>query len=211
MATALLTARGAGLVTCTTCYLISRIPQRTAGKPVCPRCGSLLFSRKPNSLSRTWALLCTAAILYVPANVLPMTVSSSLGSTQADTILTGVLYFYTSGSWFIALVIFVASVFIPIFKLLTLAYLLIGIQLNWINRARDRTRLYRVTEMIGRWSMVDIFVVTLLVALIKLGALANLEAGPAGLYFAGVVIATMLAANSFDPRLIWDCLEKNDA
>lgn len=211
MKTGTLTAHQAGMISCQTCHLSSRTPHAAKGVTTCPRCGTILHARIPHTLSRSWSLLIAAAILYVPANVLPITISSSLGSTQSDTILTGVIYFFETGSWHIALIIFIASVFIPLFKLLTLGYLLLSIQLNWKGRPRDRTRLYRTIELIGRWSMVDVFVVTLMVALIKLGALANLDAGPGGAYFAAVVIITMFAANSFDPRLIWDALEGNDA
>jgi len=202
------TARNAGLASCQTCHLPSQPPREGDGIPTCPRCRASLYTRKPHSLARTWALLIAAIILYFPANLLPMTISSTLGSSQTDTILSGVLYFYSSGSLFIALVIFIASVFIPLFKFITLTFLLLSVQCCWVLRPRDLTRLYRVIELTGRWSMVDVFVVTLMVALIKLGAFASLEAGPGGLYFAAVVMLTMLAANSFDPRLIWDALEK---
>jgi len=137
-------------------------------------------------------------------------ITSSLGSTRADTILSGVLEFISEGSIGIALIIFFASVFIPIFKLLTLSYLLVSIQCRRIKRPKDNTRIFRLIELIGRWSMIDVFVVTLMIALIKLGAIGNLSAGPGGAYFATVVIATMFASNSFDPRLIWDSLEEEN-
>lgn len=205
-----LTARQAGLLSCGTCHLTNRPPPELAGNLVCSRCGSRLYSRKPNSLSRTWALLMTAAIFYIPANTLPIMITSSLGSTRADTILSGVLEFISEGSIGIALIIFFASVFIPIFKLLTLSYLLVSIQCRRIKRPKDNTRIFRLIELIGRWSMIDVFVVTLMIALIKLGAIGNLSAGPGGAYFATVVIATMFASNSFDPRLIWDSLEEEN-
>jgi paraquat-inducible protein A len=149
-----------------------------------------------------------ALILYVPANVLPITVTTSLGSSQSDTILSGVIYFMQSGSWEIAAIIFIASVFVPLAKLIILVLLLISVQIRATWRPKDRTTLYRLTEMVGRWSMVDIYVVTILVALVKLGALATVEAGPAAVYFAAVVVITMFAAESFDPRLIWDIIEE---
>jgi paraquat-inducible protein A len=163
-----------------------------------------LHQRKPNSIARTWALVLAALIFYIPANVLPITMTTSMGKVQADTIMSGVIYFMKTGSWGIALVIFIASIFVPLLKLLILSYLLISVQRksNW--RPRDRTRLYRITEVIGRWSMLDIFVITILVALVKLGALAAIEAGPAAIFFAAVVVITIFAAMSFDPRLIWD-------
>ena len=203
------TARGAGLVSCRTCQLLCAPPSREAQAGLaCPRCGDTLHRRKANSVSRTWALVLAAAICYVPANLLPMTVTTSLGRTQSDTIMSGVIYFIQSGSWPVALVIFVASIFVPLAKLLILVFLLLSVQRRWRWRPRDRTRLYRFTELVGRWSMVDIYAVTIMVALVKLGALANVEAGPAAVYFAAVVIITIFAAQSFDPRLIWDVLEE---
>ena len=122
--------------------------------------------------------------------------------------MSGVIYFMTHGSWEIALVIFTASVFVPFLKFAILIYLLLSVQFKSIKRPKDRTRLYRFTEAIGRWSMLDIYVVTILVALVKLGFLADIEAGPAAIYFAAVVVTTMIAAESFDPRLIWDVVEE---
>jgi len=156
-----------------------------------------------------WALLLAAAIMYIPANVLPMTITSALGSVQADTIMSGVIYFMHSGSWEIAAVIFIASIFVPMAKLAILIFLLVSVQLRSRWRPRDRTVLYRITELAGRWSMVDVYVVTILVALVKLGAVASIEAGPAAVYFACVVVLTMLAAESFDPRIIWDVIEED--
>jgi paraquat-inducible protein A len=176
----------------------------------CPRCGAALHSRKPHSIARTWALVIAALLFYVPANVLPITKVSSLGVVQLDTILSGVIYFIHSGMWPIAVVIFIASIFVPLLKLLILILLLVSVQrrLRW--RPKDRTRLYRITEAIGRWSMVDIFVVTILVALVHLGALANIEAQAGAAFFAAVVVITIFAAMSFDPRLIWDAKESDD-
>jgi len=176
----------------------------------CPRCGTRLHSRKPNSIHRTWALVLAALIFYIPANVLPVTTVISFGKGQSDTIMSGVIYFIYSGMWPIALVIFVASVFVPLLKLLLLSFLLITVQRKTRWRQKDRTRLYRITEVIGRWSMVDIFVVTILVALVNLGALASIQAGPGAVFFCAVVIITMFAAMSFDPRLIWDTEESID-
>jgi paraquat-inducible protein A len=166
-----------------------------------------LHQRKTNSLTRTWALTIAAFIFYIPANVLPITVVTSLGKTQADTIMSGVIYFMMTGMWPIALVIFIASVAVPLLKLFVISFLLISVQGKWKWRPKDRTRLYRIAEAVGRWSMVDIFVVTILVALVKLGGLASIDAGPAAVHFAAVVVVTMFAAMSFDPRLIWDVME----
>lgn len=197
-------ARALGLVACRSCHLLCR---RMGPPSACPRCGASLHSRKPNAIARAWALVLAATIFYIPANVLPITHTTSLGQVQSDTIMSGVIYFIHSGSWPVALVIFVASVFVPLLKLLILSFLLISVQARWRWRPVDRTRLYRLTEAIGRWSMLDIFVVTILVALVHLGALATIEAGPGALFFAAVVVITMLAAEAFDPRLIWDNVE----
>jgi paraquat-inducible protein A len=206
------TARRAGLVACHVCHLLCRVPRSGPRQhPICPRCAAVLHRRKVNSVSRSWALLIAAAICYIPANLFPMTVVYALGQTQSDTILSGVIYFLQTGMWPIALVIFVASIFVPMMKLAILCFLLISVQRRSRWRPLDRTRLYRLIEVVGRWSMVDVYVVTLLVALIKLGALASIEAGPAAPFFAAVVVLTILAAESFDPRLIWDPLEDSHA
>lgn len=211
MKTEFASARQLGLISCGDCHQLSRWTPTPKGQiAYCPRCGNELQQRKPNSVARTWALVLTAMIMYVPANVLPMTLTSALGNVQADTIMSGVIYFIHSGSWEIALVIFSASIFLPFMKFIIIIYLLLTVQMKSLWRPKDRTVLYRLTEAIGRWSMVDIFVVTILIALVKLGFLANIEAGPAALYFGAVVVITMVAAESFDPRLIWDVTEDSD-
>jgi len=203
-----MTAASASLLSCHSCNLLSKMSgSHGHAHALCPRCGAPLHQRKTNSLTRTWALVIAAFIFYVPANVLPITVVTSLGKTQADTIMSGVIYFVQTGMWPIALVIFVASVAVPLIKLFVLSYLLISVQRKSRWRPEDRTRLYRIAEAVGRWSMVDIFVVTILVALVKLGGLATIDAGPAASYFAAVVVTTIFAAMSFDPRLIWDVME----
>ena len=205
-----LTALNASLISCHSCHLLCKAASLLkSAHAVCPRCGATLHSRKPNSIARTWALVVAAFILYIPANLLPITRVISFGKAQSDTIMSGVIYFVKSGSWPIALVIFVASVFVPLIKLFLLTFLLISVQRKSQWRRKDRTRLYRITEVVGRWSMVDIYVVTILVALVKLGSLATIEAGPGAIFFAGVVIITIFAAMSFDPRLIWDTQEPN--
>lgn len=211
MSSAAKTARTASLVSCTVCHLLVRRRLAASGPAGnCPRCGAALHARKPNSIARTWALVIAAFILYVPANVLPITKVTSLGMTQSDTIMSGVIYFVQTGMWPIALVIFIASIFVPVLKLLMLLFLVISVQRRSTWRPKDRTRLYRITEAVGRWSMTDIFVVTILVALVHLGALANIEAQAGAVFFAAVVVITMLAAMSFDPRLIWDVKEPQD-
>ena len=200
------TARNSGLIGCHSCHLLCRSVEAGAIM-TCPRCGGRLHGRKPNSVRRTWALVIAAFVFYIPANLLPITTVVSLGVGQSDTIMSGVIYFIHSGMWPIALVIFVASVFVPIVKLMLLTFLLISVQRKSSWRRKDRTRLYRITEVIGRWSMVDIFVVTILVALVNLGALASIQAQSGAVFFCAVVIITMFAAMSFDPRLIWDTEE----
>ncbi|MGW8194559.1 MAG: paraquat-inducible protein A [Desulforhopalus sp.] len=201
----LMTARQMGMVACHRCHLLCRHIQEPSA---CPRCGVLLHSRKPGSIARTWALVIAAFIFYIPANVLPVTHTTGLGSVQSDTIMSGVIYFINSGSWPVALIIFVASVFVPLLKLVILVVLLISVQRRWQWRPVDRTRLYHLTEAVGRWSMLDVFVVTILVALVQLGTIANIEAGSGALYFGAVVVVTMFAAEAFDPRLIWDNIEE---
>ncbi len=174
----------------------------------CPRCTDVLHRRKPKSLQRTWALVLAAIVFYVPANLLPIMTVTSLGRTQSDTIYSGVIFLMAHDMWPLALVVFIASIFVPLLKLLILVVLLISVQLRSAWSARERTRLYRITETIGRWSMVDIYVVTILVALVRLGNLASIQAEAGAIFFCGVVIITMLAAMSFDPRLIWDVLER---
>ncbi len=206
MTTRPLTAKRASLFSCHSCHLLSR-PPRARGKFNCPRCGARLHRRKPNSIMRTWALVIAAYVFYIPANVLPVMTTTSLGSVQSDTIMSGVIYFVLTGMWPLALIIFVASVFVPLMKLLILTLLLITVQRRSRWRQKDRTRLYRIIETIGRWSMVDIYAITVLVALVHMGALASITAGPGAVFFAAVVVITIFAAMSFDPRLIWDTEE----
>ncbi|MEE4165681.1 MAG: paraquat-inducible protein A [Desulfocapsaceae bacterium] len=204
MSAQLSTARNMGMISCRCCHLLC---QHVPAPSACPRCGTRLQSRKPKSIARTWALVIAAVIFYIPANLFPVTHTASLGTVQSDTILSGVIYFMHSGSWPVALIIFIASVFVPLLKLLILVMLLISVQFHWRWRPVDRTRLYRVTEAVGRWSMLDIYVVTILVALVHFGQLANVSAGSGAVYFAAVVTITMFAAETFDTRLIWDTLE----
>ncbi len=200
-------AMSASLTGCHACGLVCRLDHGHHG--VCPRCGTELHFRKPRSIERSTALVIAAFIFYLPANLLPITHTAALGKVQSDTIMSGVIYFISHGDWPLALVIFIASVAVPLLKLLILTYLLWTVKHRSRSRPLDRTKLYRITEAVGRWSMVDVFVVTVLVALVQLGFLANIEAGPGALYFSMVVIITMFAAMAFDPRLIWDPVEEN--
>jgi len=176
----------------------------------CPRCGETLHQRKTNSIQRTLALLITASILYIPANVLPIMVTDQLGSSLKSTILGGVVLLIDMGSAPIAAVIFIASVMVPLGKLIALYYLCWTVATRKQLDVRQRTVMYRITEVIGKWSMVDVFVVSILVALVHLGGLLVILPGAAAIAFAGVVIVTMIAAESFDPRLFWDLQEQDN-
>jgi paraquat-inducible protein A len=170
----------------------------------CRRCGAALHLRKPNSIARTWAYLIAAYIMYVPANVLPIMKTGSLFGSQSDTIMSGVAYLWHSGSWHLALVVFIASVLVPLAKMLCLSFLAISVQRGWTEGALERTKLYRVLEFVGPWSMLDVYVVTILVALVQLKSLATIQPGPAAAAFGAVVVLTMFAAMAFDPRLLWE-------
>ncbi|MBI4753916.1 MAG: paraquat-inducible protein A [Betaproteobacteria bacterium] len=197
------TSAAAGLLACRACGQLSRRP--AADAPCrCPRCGARLRTRKPQSVARTWAYLVAAAILYVPANILPVMETRSLFGTQKDTILSGVAYLWTSGSPELAVVVFVASIVVPLLKMGALGYLAWTVQRGAARRRHERSRLFRLVEAVGHWSMLDIFVVALMAALVRLRVLAEIEAGPGAAAFGAVVVLTMLAAMSFDARLIWD-------
>jgi paraquat-inducible protein A len=193
----------AGLASCETCGLLSR-PARPGAPGHCPRCGSELEWRRHGSIQYTWAFVIAAAIMYIPANLLPVLKTNTAVSSDSDTILSGVIFLYTSGSWPLALIVLVASVMIPLGKLVALSYLLITVQRESAKSNRDRTRLYRMVEIIGRWSMLDVFVDTFTVALVQLQPLMSVEPGPGVGFFMGVVVLTMIAVEFFDPRLIWD-------
>ena len=205
---AAITATQLGLLSCHACGQLARAAPG-AHELCCPRCGAALHERKPASVSRCWALLIAAMILYVPANLLPMMKTSSLFGSQSDTIMSGVVYFWTSGSWYLALIIFFASIMVPGLKMLALSLLLVSVQRRSRWQQAQRARLYRLVEFVGRWSMLDIYVVAVIVALVQLKALATIEPGPGAIAFGAVVVLTMFAAMAFDPRLIWDSSEKN--
>lgn len=197
------TAAQAGLVSCEACRLLAR-PASPAEPGFCRRCGERLEFRRYASIQTTWALVIAAAICYVPANALPVLNTTTLGTSERDTILGGVAFLYGSGSWPLALIVLVASVMIPLGKLAALVYLLVTVQRGSVTSSHDRTRLYRMVKLIGRWSMLDVFVDTFTVALVQLQPLMSVEPGTGVLFFAAVVVLTMLAAEAFDPRLIWD-------
>jgi paraquat-inducible protein A len=197
------TGAAAGLVSCEVCGLLSRAAS-AADPGRCPRCGESLAFRRRDAIQRTWALVIAAAILYLPANILPVLTTTTLWSTVSDTIISGVWRLYESGSWVLALIVLIASVMIPLIKLGALAYLLITVQRRSPRRMRERVRLYRLLKTIGRWSMLDVFVATFVVALIQVRPLMSVTPGNGVLFFGAVVILTIFAADSFDPRLIWD-------
>lgn len=202
-----ISAASLGLHTCHTCGLVSR-PPAGAHEACCPRCGAVVHQRKPDSINRTWALLIAAYILFIPANLLPVMATASITGTQQDTIMSGVVYLWVNGSWSLAALVFFASIVVPMVKLMALTFLLVSVQRGSTWRSLERTKLYRLLEFIGRWSMLDIYVITLLSALVHLQSLATISAEPGAVAFGAVVVLTMLAAMAFDPRLIWDA-QKN--
>lgn len=203
-----LTASQAGVVECPQC---AAVHDRRLGGTACSRCGATLTLRKPASIERTWAFLIAAIMLYIPANLLPIMTTGTLVGSQTNTILSGVVYLWLDKSYFVAAVVFIASVVVPIFKLVVLLILVITAQRGSVWRPYERTRLYYMVEVVGRWSMVDIFVVALLASLVRLNVLASVTPEPGAIAFGAVVVCTMFASLSFDPRLIWDPVDKNDS
>lgn len=193
-----------GLALCHTCGYACDLDGH-----VCPRCQSTVHPRKPNSYARTWALLIAGLILYIPANTLPVMYTSLLGSASESTIMSGVIEFWKEGSWDIAVLIFIASIAVPCLKFFILGLLLITCQRRSQWALRERARLYRFIELIGYWSMLDVLVVALVAALVQFRALSTIEPRIGILFFGLVVVLTMLAAMTFDPRKIWDA-EVND-
>ncbi len=191
----------AGAIGCETCGLVS-VPQ--PDDPRCPRCDSTLHERKPNSVARTWALVIAAAVLYIPANYYPVLSVVQLGAGQPSTILGGVEELVTARQYPLAALVFFASIAVPMLKLFGLSIMLITIQTGRTRWLRDRTRLYHIVRFVGRWSMIDIFMESLLGALVAFGAVITIEPGAGALAFCAVVILTMFAAETFDPRLMWD-------
>ncbi len=172
----------------------------------CPRCDGPLHPRLPNSIQRTAALLCSAFILYIPAIVFPIMIVTKFGVAEPHTIISGIIALINSGMVPIALLVFIASVLVPLIKMLGLAILLWAVQNHWQRNMRLLTLVYRIIAFVGRWSMLDIFMISILVSIVSAEALEQVLAGPAATAFAAVVVLTMLATNSFDPRLLWDRL-----
>jgi paraquat-inducible protein A len=210
MSATVLTAMERGLQSCETCGLLSR-PAPGEAEGYCPRCGEELSFRKSASLERTWAFLIAAAICYVPANVLPVLTTVTAAGRESDTILQGVVLLWSPTGWPLSLIVLFASIMIPSAKILALAYLLVTVQRGSLENNAQRIRLYRTVEFIGRWSMVDVFVDAFTVSLVQLQPLMSVEPGPGLFFFAAVVVLTMLAVESFDPRLIWDAASARDA
>ncbi|MCI0915395.1 MULTISPECIES: paraquat-inducible protein A [Pseudomonas] len=199
----------AGIVVCNECHELNRQDSESKSQ-ACTRCGAIVHARRPNSIVRTWALLIAASILYIPANVLPIMTVSTLGQGSPDTIMSGVITLLKHGMVPIAAVVFIASILVPTFKLVGIGLLLYSVQRRQPLSARQRILMYRFIEFIGRWSMLDIFVIAILVAVVNFGRIASVEANLGAVAFATVVILTMLAALTFDPRLIWDNTESDD-
>jgi len=198
--TATVTAASRGLAVCEVCGRLTPL----ADTSHCPRCGASLHLRKPDSLGRCWALLLSAYVLYLPANLLVVMQTRSPFGIEDSTILSGVVFLWNSGSWSLAVVVFAASVVVPMLKLFSLTYLLLSVGRRSVRHRRARSRLFRMLELIGRWSMLDVYVVTLLVALVQVQSLAVIVPGPGIVAFGAVVVLSMLATMTFDPRLIWD-------
>lgn len=193
----------AGIRVCLECEQLNRAGDDEPAT-ACSRCGAKVNARRPQALAKTWALLITAAILYIPANLLPIMTVNSFGRGTPDTIMSGVIALTQNGMLPIAAVVFIASILVPTFKLVGIGLLLYSVQRHQPMSARQRILMYRFIEWIGRWSMLDIFVIAILVALVRFDSLASIEAGVGAIAFASVVVLTMLAAITFDPRLIWD-------
>jgi paraquat-inducible protein A len=191
----------AGAIGCETCGLVSA---PGPGHPHCPRCDSALHARRPNSVQRTWALVIAAALLYIPANYYPVLSVVQLGAGQPSTILGGVEELIAARQYPLALLVFFASIAVPVLKLCGLSFMLIATQTGRAGWLRDRTRLYHIVRFIGRWSMIDIFMESLLGALVAFGAVITIQPGVGALAFCAVVILTMFAAETFEPRLMWD-------
>jgi paraquat-inducible protein A len=200
--TAFLTGRSLGLLVCTRCRATVRAIRSSPA--LCPRCGASIYPRKPHSIATTAALIASAALLYVPANLLPVMHMHTFFSDEDDTIMSGVLSLIEEGSWPLALLVFVASIVVPLLKLIAMTWLLLSVVRGSGAAAVHRSMLFRFVEFIGRWSMLDVYAISLIVALVQIRSLATVRVGLGALAFGAVVVLTMLAAQSFDERLLWD-------
>ena len=194
---------------CEACGHVQHAPLLSEGRFFCSQCGAKVDFRKPDSLNRTWALVIAAYVLIFPANLMPVMSTGSLFGTENDTIFGGVLFLWTSGSPLLAVILFCASIVIPFGKLFSLTFLLISVQRQSTWKPKRRAKLYRLVEGIGRWSMIDVYVATMLTALVQFGSVMSIRAGFGAIAFASVVVLTIFAAKSFDPRLIWDAADQS--
>ncbi len=208
-----------GLLSCRTCGRVSEIrpgavlrgargapdhPSFTEAAPLrCPRCDTPLHHRRPGSLQRTWAYTISAMLLYLPANALPIMATTSVFGNSRHTILGGIEELRVGGDWLLALIVFIASIAVPMLKIGALLLLTATAQRGSRWRSKERAQLFRMVEAVGHWSMLDVYVVVLLVGMIRFGAFAGVQPEAGLLAFGGVVVLTMLATESFDPRLIW--------
>ena len=200
--TTLVTGRSLGLWVCTRCRATVRSIGPESSR--CPRCRAPLHARKPHSIGTTAALAITAALLYIPANLLPVMHTKTFFTDEDDTIMSGVISLAHQGSWPIAVLVFFASIVVPLLKLVGLGEILYAVLRKSVRYTKQRSRLFRIVEFIGRWSMLDVFAVSILVTLVQIQSLATIQVRPGALAFAAVVVLTMLAAQSFDERLLWD-------
>lgn len=203
-------AAALGLIGCHVCGQVCRAVDEGEDIQACPRCGSTLHRRKPAVYARTWALLIAAFLMYIPANVLPIMRTASLGDIDDNTILSGVVELWVKGSPGLAVIVFCASIMVPMLKFLALSTLLVTCRRGSGWARRQRAQLYRLVELIGYWSMLDVFVVALLTALVRFGYFSLVEPLPGVVFFGLTVVLTMFASMCFDPRLIWDGKEDSD-
>lgn len=198
-------AMEAGFTNCHDCGKIFKLAKVAEhNSPTCPRCAAPAHFRKPQSISKTWALLIAATVLFIPANALPIMEVIFLGSSSSSTIMDGIIYFFQHGSYGIGAIIFTASVLVPSFKIIGMVLILLSLEFRWQVWLKHKTMMYRYIHFVGRWSMLDIFVIALLCELVNFSQLSSITAAPAATYFSGVVVLTMLAANTLDSRLLWD-------
>lgn len=201
----MMTAAQCGLVACPSCGTITRLSvEKLREPPKCQLCFARLHSRKPMSIQRSWAWLTAGILAYLPANIYPIMYTTVFGDSEPNTIIGGFFVLWEMKSYPVALVVFLASVVVPVLKFIAVSYLLISIQRRYQHSRYDRTRLFRLTEFIGRWSMIDVFVVAILAALVQIGSVAQIEPGLGATAFGATVIFTMLSALALDPRLLWD-------
>lgn len=197
-----------GYLCCRSCHKV--LPQQKQQTAQCPRCKSKVYPRVPNSLAQSWALLISGFILYIPANVLPIMTLNKAGVLRTDTIMSGIINLVHIGMTPIAIIVFIASVLVPLLKMLALTLILMAVQFNWQRNAALNAKMYRMIEFVGRWSMLDIFVISILLGIVKFNKIASVDIEPAALLFAIVVLLTMLAAMRFDSRLIWDGIDEDN-